>query len=366
MKGYFTNGALPETISTPLSKKLIKAVVWDLDNTLWDGTLIEDKDVKLREDAVEIVRTLDHRGILQSIASKNDADLALAKLEELGIRDYFLHPQIHWNSKTISLKNIAQSLNIGIDSLAFVDDQRFEREEVQFSSPEVVCIDALKLDGMLEMPELNPRFITDDSKNRRRMYISDQSRQQAEDMFLGTAEEFLASLDMVLTISAAKEEDLKRAEELTIRTNQLNSTGRTYSFDELNHFRESPHHLLLICSLEDKYGGYGNIGLALVESFQEHLTIKLLLLSCRVMSRGIGTILISHIMNLAKSRNKSLYAEFLPNERNRAMYVTYKFSGFREERNIDGLQILANDLSVIRPFPGYMKVQIQNNDCFSI
>src|SRR5262249_47358752 len=164
--------------------------------------------------------------------------------------------------------------------------------------------------------------------------------------------------ELNLTIAPAGLEDLSRAEELTLRTNQLNTTGYTYSYEELNEFRQSDRHRLLIASLTDKYGDYGKIGLALIECAEREWTIKLLLMSCRVMSRGVGTILINHIMKLAKEAKVRLRAEFAPNGRNRMMYVSYKFANFREIERRGGLIIFENDLSRIQDFPDYVKVEI--------
>lgn len=335
-----------------------KCVVWDLDNTIWDGILIEDSHVQLREGITEIIKTLDERGILQSIASKNDFDLALSKLRELGLHDYFIYPQIHWGSKSASVKEIAKSINIGIDTLAFIDDQAFERDEVSFENPAVLCIDAAYLEHLLDMPEMNPRFITEDSKIRRKMYQSDIERNAAEEKFDGPAEDFLASLNMVFTIAPVREGDLERAEELTVRTHQLNTTGYTYSYEELNAFRQSPSHKLFIASLDDKYGTYGKIGLALIEC-DEVWTIKLLLMSCRVMSRGVGTILLNYIMGLARNAHKPLRAEFVPNDRNRMMMITYTFAGFKEVSVTNEITVFENNLSQIQPFPDYIKVIIK-------
>src|SRR5436305_2256840 len=155
------------------ARQLIKCVVWDLDNTVWDGILLEDPQVTLRPEVVGILRTLDERGILHSIASRNDHEVAMAKLREFGIEEYFLYPQINWNSKAASVAQIAQDINIALDAVAFVDDQPFEREEVAFTHDQVLCLDSGTLDGLLDGPELNPRFITDDSKIRRRMYMAD-------------------------------------------------------------------------------------------------------------------------------------------------------------------------------------------------
>lgn len=336
----------------------IKCVIWDLDNTVWNGVLLEDAGVSLRPEVTDIIKTLDERGILQSISSKNDPELAMAKLGEFQLSDYFLYPQINWNPKSESIKSIVSSINIGMDTIAFIDDQPFEREEVKFNLPEVLCIDGNHLDSILAMPEMNPRFITDDSKLRRAMYQSDIKRNQAEESFTGPQEEFLSSLDMNFTIAPVDAIDLQRAEELTVRTHQLNTTGYTYSYEELDDFRKSSRHKLLIASLEDKFGVYGKIGLVLIECEADVWTIKLLLMSCRVMSRGVGTVLINYITRLAKENRVRLRAEFVSTDRNRMMYVTYKFAGFKEIEEKDNFVVFENDLQQIQPLPGYMKINI--------
>ncbi|MEL6442307.1 MAG: HAD-IIIC family phosphatase [Cyanobacteria bacterium J06621_8] len=339
-------------------RKTIKCVVWDLDNTLWQGVLLEDEQVVLRDKIKNIIITLDSRGILQSIASKNELTTAIAKLAEFELKEYFLYPQINWNSKASSLEKIATSLNIGINAIAFIDDQQFELEEVRFTHPEILCIDAASINQILDLPVMNPRFITEDSQIRRLMYLNDIERNHAEEQFIGTGDEFLATLKMNFTIAVAQESDLQRAEELTQRTNQLNTTGYTYSYDELNQFRQSEQHLLLVASLTDRYGSYGKIGLALIERQPEIWTIKLLLMSCRVMSRGVGTIMMNHIMSLAQSNQVRLQAEFVSNNRNRMMYISYKFAGFREAEQQGDLIILENDLSRIQDAPEYVNFQV--------
>lgn len=341
-----------------MTDKEIKCVVWDLDNTLWHGVLLENDKLSLRDRVTNIIKTLDSWGILQSIASKNNYDDAMAKLKEFGLSEYFLYPQIHWNSKANSLEEIAKSINIGIDTLAFIDDQAFEREEVHFSHPEVLCIDAENLDNLLALPEMNPRFITEDSSKRRLMYQNDIKRQEIEDRFVGPKEQFLATLNLVFTLSLAREEDLQRAEELTVRTHQLNTTGHTYSYEELNYFRQSDQHILLIAGLDDKYGSYGKIGLALIECDEFVWTIKLLLMSCRVISKGVGTVMINHIRNEARKNNVRLQAELIHNDRNRMMYMTYKFAHFKEKEKKSDLVILENDLSLVQKSPGYLTIKL--------
>lgn len=337
----------------------IKCVVWDLDNTLWDGVLLENENVRLYENVVEIIKTLDSRGILQSIASKNDHATAMATLARFDLAEYFLYPQINWNAKSASLKEIARAINIGIDTLAFIDDQPFELDEVTYEIPEILCIDASKRDTLLTMPELMPRFLTEDACNRRLMYLSDIKRNEAEKMFTGPNEEFLKTLEMVFTLAPASEDDLQRTEELTARTHQLNTTGYTYSYEELDAFRLSNCHRLYIAGLDDKYGKYGKIGVALVECRTDVWVVKLLLMSCRVMSRGVGTIMMNFLMGLARKAGVRLHAEFIPNEKNRMMLITYKFAGFQELERHGNLVIFEADLSHIQPFPTYVTVKCQ-------
>jgi FkbH-like protein len=343
----------------PVKRQKIKCVVWDLDNTLWDGTLLEGDELHLRDGVREIIHALDARGILHSIASRNHAESALARLRELGLDEYFLYPQINWGSKAASIRMIAESLNIGLDSICFIDDQPFELAEVKAGLSQVLCIEHFQLPHLLQMPELNPETNTAEAGMRRKLYLGEMRRKQVEETFTGPQEEFLATLGMVFTISPAHAEDLARAEELTNRTNQLNTTGRTFSQEELEKLRCSDRHLLLMSELTDKFGSYGKIGLALVECEPEVWTIKLLLMSCRVMNRGVGTIMLNHILRKARESNVRLLSEFISNDRNRMMYVTYKFAGFTEIENRGGIQILEHGLASIPPVADYVSVRVE-------
>lgn len=342
------------------NQKEIKCVVWDLDNTLWNGILLEGDDLKLKPGIVNVIEKLDQRGILHSIASKGVHEDAMRKLKEFNLENFFLYPEINWNAKSQSIAKIQTKLNIGMDTLMFIDDQPFERDEVKSKHPAVTCIEADKYLNLLSNPRLNPKFITRDSEKRRLMYLEDQRRKTAENDFEGPRKDFLASLDIHFLISEAKYDDLKRAEELCVRTNQLNATGKTYSYNELKRYMGSTKHKLIICEMHDKYGSYGKIGLALVEIFKNCLHIRLLLMSCRVMSYGVGTVLLSNILKEAKTLKKKVRADFKHTGRNRVMYVTFKFAGFKElMKDQFGLIILENDLSSIQEFPPYVNVELE-------
>jgi FkbH-like protein len=339
--------------------KEVKCIVWDLDNTIWDGTLLEDVHVRLKPEMKELLKQFDERGILHSIASKNNADDAMKKLSEFGIDHYFLYPQISWNAKSYAIASIQEQLNIGKDTIVFIDDQIFEREEVMSQHPEVECIDAEMYLQLASWERFNPRVITEDAANRRLMYKADIDRKNEEEEFKGPQEEFMAGLDLRFIISKAAEKDLKRVEELTIRTNQLNASGITYSYEELLHFSKAENYDLFVCELSDKFGSYGKIGIALVEKSPEAWCCKLLLMSCRVVSRGVGTVLLSHIMSAAKKNNVKLLADFKQTGRNRMMYVTFKFANFYELSNDKNGNIqFGHDLEEIPGIPHYISVEL--------
>lgn len=336
--------------------KEVKCVVWDLDNTLWDGILSEGDELKLKPGVKEIIKTLDSRGILNSISSKNNYEDTKIKLEEFGLFEYFLYPQINWNAKSSSIKKISEDLNIGLDTFIFLDDQPFELDEVKNELEDVQCINSIEYQDILNYPRLNPRFITEDSKKRRFLYLEEMNRKHDEDSFVGPPEKFLKSLNMKFCITEAEEEDLKRAEELTVRSNQLNATGVTYSYEELNSFRQSSEYKLYICELVDNYGSYGKIGLALVD-IRDEWHLKLLLMSCRVMSRGLGSVLLTFIMNQAKEKSSKLFADFRSTDRNKQMYIGYRFSNFKEaESDNEGRILFVNNLDKIPNYPPYIEI----------
>ncbi len=359
MTGPVANSMAAETPVAPPRSGSIKCVVWDLDETVWEGVLLEGAAGEVRPGVRETIEELDRRGILHSVASKNEPGPVIARLEELGLAPYFLHPQVSWGPKSQAVAKIAAALNIGIDTLAFIDDQEFERDEVRFVHPAVTCLDAKLAGSLAEREEFIPAVVTEESGRRREMYLSAISRDEAEEEFEGPSTEFMAGLGMVFTISPAGTEHLRRAEELTVRTHQLNSTGRTFSLEELDQLTRSPDHLVLVAEMRDRYGSYGTIGLALVAMSGAVWKIELLLMSCRVMSRGVGTVLLHHLQARALDAGVTLRADFVPTDRNRIMYVTYRFAGFTEIGHSDDGVILEST-SANAPVPlEHLKVVIR-------
>jgi FkbH-like protein len=335
----------------------VKCVVWDLDETLWRGVLGEGDEVTVTSAVREAVIALDERGILQSIASRNDAGPATERLAALGLLEYFLAPKIGWSEKTASLEALSRELDLPLDTFLFVDDDAFERDAVLFAHPEVRGVGADAIDTLLDRPDLKHLRVTEDARNRRAMYQRKAGARREEEAFVGPRIEYLRTLGMVLTITPATEADLDRAAELTVRTHQLNTTGLTYSAVELAELARSAGHRLLICQLVDRHGDHGRIGLVLVELGREAWTIELLLMSCRVLSRNLGSTLIAYLVRGARAAGARLFAEMVPTLRNRTMMITYRFAGFRRVREEGERIVLEHDLQAIPEYPDYLEVR---------
>jgi FkbH-like protein len=343
------------TTASPRTK--IKCVVWDLDDTVWDGVLLESDSIPvLKLHVLETIKAFDQRGILQSISSKNDFDTAMAALVSHGIDSYFLYPQMGWGAKSGSITRISEKLNINLDTFAFVDDQEFERDEVLSVHPMVRVYHPESINTFVGNDDFVPLYVTDDSKNRRSLYLRDIERSQALEQFDGPEDSFLRTLDLSLTLKSARESDLYRAEELTIRTNQLNTTGITYSVDDLRDLIKSEKHQVIVAELTDKYGSYGAIGLVLISEELGSWCIDLFLMSCRVMSRGVGGVLLSVLRLACREKQLELKAKFKHNDRNRIMFVTYRFAGFEEQGDV-----MINNLSEISPLPDHMQLTIDSS-----
>lgn len=309
--------------------KAIKCVVWDLDNTLWDGTLIEGDQVSLRPGMKSLFEHMDERGILLSVASKNDQSLALAKLEDLGVASYFLYPQINWGPKSEGLKKIAEQLNIGIDTFAFVDDNLFELDQVSRALPDVVCINASDASSLFS----DPRFqgsASSEARRRRQFYQQAMSRDQARIGFGDDYVAFLASSEIVLQIAPYSANEIERVSELVQRTNQLNFSGHKYTREQLVETVANPILDKYVLKCSDKYGSYGTVGFGIVEQDSRVIRIRDFMLSCRVQGKFIEQAFFHHIGQHHNPQGATaLWVNFRETSRNRPAQQVLELLGFR-------------------------------------
>ena len=282
-------GAQPAAKPAPHAAKgpsKFKCVVWDLDNTLWRGVLVEDgiEGVSLNAEAVALVKELDRRGIINSIASKNDADLALRALERFGLRDHFVFPKISWGPKSEAIRDIIAEMDVGADTFAFIDDQPFERGEVAELLPEVTVFSDGDIGRLLD----HPRFdvpVTAESGRRRQMYQTEEKRAAARQESPLDYASFLRSCDISLTVSRLTPRNLMRMYELSQRTNQLNFSGLRYTQAELEAVMAQRPQDAFVLACTDRFGDYGAIGFCVLA--QGRPQVESFFMSCRVQRKRV-------------------------------------------------------------------------------
>jgi FkbH-like protein len=281
-------GAAPQAPATaPVAAKMAKVVVWDLDHTVWDGILLEDgaAGVTIRKGVREAMAALDARGILQSVASKNNSDEAVAALAHHGLTDLMLAPQIGWGPKSASLTRLAQILNLGLDSFVFIDDQPFERGEVSEAHPQVTVLPETIVDTLLDRPQFDVP-VTPESQGRRALYAVEAQRVLAASDAGSDYDTFLRSCNLELMIERLTRNDSERVFELSQRTNQLNVAATRYTRDEVAALVSGAHGKqgwTMRC--KDRFGDYGLIGFALFDPAKGELLD--FFMSCRVQRKRV-------------------------------------------------------------------------------
>ena len=317
-----------------------KCIVWDLDNTLWEGTLIEDgpERIRVREDVVAVIKETDRRGILHSIASKNNYDDAFKVLQSHNLDEYFLHPQIAWTPKSQSIARIAQVLNIGIDSLAFVDDQVFEREEVRAALPQVAVVDANEFSGILTRRECQVP-VTDESQQRRIMYRQEEKRKHIQESFEGDYTKFLRECRIELALSRLSRDNMERVYELAQRTNQMNFSGSRYPREQLDEMRTSTVIDTYVMRCVDRFGSYGIVGFAVVDSREPRLLD--LMFSCRIQGKRVEHAFLAYLLEKhARVERRDFFANYKKTKKNESAGKVFDEIGFTIVEERDGTRLL--------------------------
>lgn len=325
-----------------------KCIVLDLDNTLWGGVIGEDGidgialgggyPGNVYYDAQKLLLSAYENGVILAICSKNNEADAMGAIEQhpnMVLRDkHFANKRINWNNKAENIKSIAASLNIGLDSLVFIDDNPSERALVKNFMPEVTVPD------FPEKPYLIPAFInsvlekdftlyklTEEDKKKTDQYRQNAVRDDFKTSF-ADYNQYLIELRMVLEIATARTLDIPRVAQLTQKTNQFNLTTRRYSESDIKHFIDVGN-LVLAASVKDKFGEYGLTGVCIVKIHGNEAEIDTLLMSCRVIGREVEKEFIHQILVYLKRLGiKIVYSHYTPSRKNSMVKDFYVKSGF--------------------------------------
>lgn len=340
----------------PLIGKTAKVLVVDLDNTLWGGVIGEDgmQGIKLGPEypgaAYQALQRamldLSRKGILLAIASKNNRDDATEVLENhsgmLLRPHHFAAMRISWDQKAQSLREIAAELNVGIDTLAFLDDNPVERESIRVSLPEVTVIelpdDPLEYaDALRNCPAFERLTLSAEDQQRTALYAAQRERSQAEESF-SSKEDFFRFLEQRAEIARVTPATLARISQLTQKTNQFNLTTRRYSEQQISDLAAQSGTDVLSIRLRDRYGDHGLVGVAITRDHGTDCEIDTFLLSCRVIGRTVETVFLSQLAQGAARRGRQrLLGWFLPTRKNAPAKEFYAQHGFElQSESADG------------------------------
>jgi len=348
----------------PLAGRICKVLVVDLDNTLWGGVIGEDgiNGIKIGAEypgasflaLQRAILDISERGILLAVNSKNNLADAMEALEtraEMLLRPkHFAAFRINWADKAQNLRDIAAELNVGIDSLAFIDDNPVERQRVKHELPEVTVID-LPADPstyaaiLRASPVFERLTITSEDRDRGRYYAEQRERRQLETSS-GSLEDFYRSLEMKAEFVPVSPETISRIAQLTQKTNQLNMTTRRYTESEVQSLSDSPDWELFGIKIADKFGDNGLVGVVFLKVDGEVVDIDTFLLSCRVIGRTVETAMLSKVDRFARSVNaRKLTGWFYPTKKNEPAKNIYSSNGFTAAKQTESGTLWQFDLT---------------------
>jgi FkbH-like protein len=362
-----------ETVFLRNTGKLKKAIIFDCDNTLWKGVIGEDgmegidmsatsKSGKFYHLVQRIAVFLSKRGVIVGLCSKNNEQDVLDVLRNhkdmILKEEHIVIKKVNWINKASNLRAIASELNIGIDSLVFVDDSNFEINLIKEQVPEILTIQVPT--AISDYPDLilknvytyfNLVLNSDDAK-KTEMYKQQFERENSKTAF-SSIEDYLASLEIELTVVKNDKAHMPRIAQLTQKTNQFNLTTYRYTESQVEHFMADKKHEVYAMFVKDKFGDNGLTGVCIAkedEKDPKNVILDSLLMSCRIIGRNIEFVYVSHIIkDLANKGYQTLTADYIPTKKNAQVEDFYDKVGLNLIENIDGTKHYSLNIANFEP-----------------
>ena len=365
------------------SGKLKKAIIFDCDNTLWKGIIGEDGLLGIDMSAnspsgrpfhkvQQIAVFLSKVGVIVGLCSKNngaDVDEVLTKHEDTVLKeDNIVIKKVNWEDKAANLKSIADELNIGVDSLIFVDDSSFEINLIKELLPDVLCVQVPT--NLNDYPELVLKTaysylnldVNKEDLKKTEIYKQQFKREDSREKF-ESVESYLASLQIQLSVSIDDLSVLSRVTQLTQKTNQFNLTTRRYTEGQIQKFMENDNSHVFAATVNDRFGASGLTAVCIVKRDSQnpqHAFIDTLLMSCRIIGRNIEFALVRHILCWLKEHDfHFVHSEFVPTKKNDQVQKFYDGIGFQLIRSAENSNYYSMDISKIQ-IPKFDYINISN------
>ena len=336
---------------------MIKALVWDLDNTLLDGVYLESPrhPPPVRPGSARILAELASRGILQAIASRNPPEAGEYAAKAAG--HAFASVQCGWGAKSAAIEAIMTDLGLTAAEIAFTDDDAMERAEVGYRLPDVLVLAPEDLAEAAGWPDFSPGEVTQEARRRGELYRQRRARQEEARAFGGSRDDFLRYCQTNVTIAIAGPADLPRLHELSERTHQFNSAASAWPQPEFARLLSSAEHQIVVLRLADRFGDDGMVGACVIATAEEpgSWRVPLLMMSCRALGRGVIDALLAWLCLAAQSAGaRQAAVDCVLTPRNVPLRIALTGAGFRTG---DDMPIAAGTPVIYRrslegPLPG--------------
>lgn len=346
-----------------------KCLVLDLDNTLWGGIIGDDgmEGIQIGKETPEAeaytafqryLLALKDRGALLAVCSKNEEAVAKSGFSHPDTvlqLDDFVAFQANWEPKDQNVRRIANMLNIGLDSLVFLDDNPMERAIVREHVPEVAVPEVIGGDvaSYIRAIERNGYFetvsISEDDRKRSEAYRANQQRVEMEAV-ASSYEDFLLSLDMRAEIAPFRRIYYDRIAQLTNKSNQFNLTTRRFTRADIERIAEDSRYITLYGRLQDRFGDNGLVSVVIAEKEGKDVHIRLWLMSCRVLKRGVEEAMMEELAKKVRlAGGEKLIGYYYPTAKNGMVRDFYRAHSFSLVDDADGNTVWEHRLEVDAP-----------------
>lgn len=355
-----------------------KVLILDCDNTLWGGVIGEVGLENIQLDPYEYpgiayhrfqfeVLSLIQKGFLVCLCSKNDEALVWDALENhpycLIRRNHIVGHRVNWIDKTTNIRNLAEELNLGLDSIVFVDDNPVECDLVRISLPEVTVLQVpsriYDYPGILERSQLFDRISVNDNDKERGNYYQAESKRRELQSGHNDLEGFLRDLNMKAVVRELEATDLPRASQLCQRTNQFNLTSRRYTDSELAGFIVSDDTKAFVMEAQDRFGPMGSSGLIIYKNYGDSIEIDTFLLSCRIIGRSFDKALFRRSYDLLPKswHTQDIRGIFLPTAKNSVVADLWQNYGFQSSDSGKATEYSCSASALAVQIPKFIEIE---------
>jgi len=333
--------------------RILKLVIWDLDETILTG-ILEEGDEEINPTASKVMRLLDERGILQALATQNPPDVIPAAIQKFGWSDLFVQVEADLGPKAKKVKRILDILGVNPLDIAFVDEDPFERGSISAQIADITACSIADLEAYLEG---DSTIVTEEARHRPQMYREQQARIRGEED-AGEYVDFLRSCSIQITVRPYLPEDAMRAEELLTRTHRMN-LGVLPVDEAVARLNRPGEHHVVVAEMKDVYGDMGRCGIIhLTPNADGEALIDSLAISCRTRARGLSLAMLVGLLSHTNTQFERYRCRYVFNGSNRPLRMLLMGAGFKPQPGTDEL-VLDADRLMSMELPDWVHIDYQ-------